>query len=142
MNKQQKFYPEPVVGILIFNPEGKIFLMKSPKWGGKYCVTGGHIELDETIEQTIKREAKEETNLDVFDIKFLAVQECISSKEFHKKKHFIFLDYFCKTKNSNVVLDGREGVEYVWVEIDEALKLDLNPYTRNTVLEYKRKYLS
>ncbi|MDD5145768.1 MAG: NUDIX domain-containing protein [Candidatus Pacebacteria bacterium] len=137
---EQKFYPEPVVGILIFNPEGKIFLMRSPKWGGDYSISGGHIELGETFEQAIKREAKEETGLDVFDINFLQVQECIFDKNFYKKKHFVFLDYFCKTKNTNAVLDEREGTDYVWVTIDEALRLPLVFYTKNTILGYERKY--
>ncbi len=134
-------YPEVTVGALVFNPEGKIFLMTSPKWQGKYSIAGGHIELGETIERALKRELKEETNLDVFDIQFLMVQEAIFSEEFWKKKHFVFLDFICKTKDANVVLDGEEGIEYIWVTIDEALKLSLNPYTRNTISEYKKKYV-
>ena len=138
---KEKIYPELVVGVLIFNRESKIFLMTSPKWQGKYSLTGGHIEIGETIEQAVKREAKEETNLDVFDVQFLMAQECIFSKEFHKKKHFVFLDYICKTKDTDVVLDKREGTEYVWVTINEALTLPLNPYTKITILEYKKKHL-
>ena len=135
-------YPEPVVGALIFNQEDKIFLMTSPKWQGKYSLAGGHIEVGEIIEEAIKREIKEETNLDIFDIQFLMVQECIFSEEFYKKKHFIFLDYICKTKGAEATLDEKEGTEYIWVTIDEALELDLNPYTRNTIIEYKNKYPS
>lgn len=138
---KEKIYPELVVGVLIFNRESKIFLMTSPKWQGKYSLTGGHIEIGETIEQAVKREAKEETNLNVFDVQFLMVQECIFSKEFHKKKHFVFLDYICKTKDTDVVLDKREGTKYVWVTINEALTLPLNPYTKITILEYKKKHL-
>lgn len=138
----EKKYPEPTVGALIFNQEGKVFLMTSPKWRGKYSLAGGHVELGETIKEAVKREVKEETNLDVFDIRFLMVQECIFSEEFYKKKHFVFLDHICKTKNTDVILDEREGTEHIWVTIDEALKLPLNPYTKNTVLEYKKKYLS
>lgn len=136
----EKKYPEPTVGVLISNQEGKVFLMTSPKWQGKYSLPGGHIELGETMEDTAKREIKEETGLDIFDIQFLMVQECIFSEEFYKKKHFVFLDYIAKVKNTNVVLDGREGTEYVWVTIDDALKLPLNPYTKNTILEYKKKF--
>jgi len=136
----EKKYPEPTVGVLIFNQEGKVFLMTSPKWQGKYSLPGGHIELGETMEDTAKREIKEETGLDIFDIQFLMVQECIFSEEFYKKKHFVFLDYIAKVKNTNVVLDGREGTEYVWVTIDDALKLPLNPYTKNTILEHKKKF--
>ncbi|OIO47197.1 MAG: hypothetical protein AUJ31_00200 [Parcubacteria group bacterium CG1_02_39_15] len=138
----EKMYPEPIVGALVFNQEGKIFLLASPKWQGKYGLPGGHIELGENIEQAIKRELKEETNLAVFDIQFLMTQECIFSEEFYKKKHFIFLDYICKAKNEDVVLDGREGTGHVWVTIDESLKLPLNPYTKNTILEYKNRHLN
>jgi nucleoside triphosphatase len=136
----EKTYPEVTVGVLVFNKEGKIFLMVSPKWHGKYGMAGGHIEYGEKIEETAKREIKEETGLEIFDIEFLMVQECIFSEAFWKKKHFVFLDYIAKAKDEKVILDGREGTEYVWATIDEALELPLNPYTRNTILEYKKKY--
>jgi len=139
MNEQK--YPEAIVGVLVFNQEGKFFLMLSPKWRNKYGLPGGHIELGEKIEEAAKREIKEETGLDIFDVKFLMVQECIFSEEFYKKKHFVFLDYIAKTEGENIILDGREGTMYVWTTVDEALKLPLNPYTKNTILEYKKKYL-
>lgn len=40
MNEQK--YPEPTAGVLILNEENKIFLMTSPKWKGKYVISGGH----------------------------------------------------------------------------------------------------
>lgn len=137
MNKQQ--YPEPIVGALIFNQEGKIFLMTSPKWKGEYVIPGGHIELGETIDQALKREIKEETNLDVYGIKFIMLQEFVFGEEFHEKRHFIFLDHVCKTNDNEVILN-KEGSSYVWVDIDEALKLSIEPYTRNVILEYKNKF--
>jgi len=36
-------------------------------------------------------------------------------------------------------LDGRELQDYVWVKPEEALKLDLEGYTRNFVLKYLEK---
>ena len=133
-------YPEPIVGALIFNREDKVFLMTSPKWKGKYVIPGGHIELGETIEQALKREIKEETNLDIFDIRFITIQEFIFGEEFHEKRHFIFLDYTCKTKTTKVVLD-KEGSGYIWTTINEALKLPIEPYTKTLILRYKEKYL-
>jgi len=135
MEEQQ--YPELTVGALIFNKENKIFLMISPKWKGKYVIPGGHIELGETMEQTLKRETKEETNLDIYDIKFVIFQEFIFGEEFHQKKHFIFLDYVCRTDDNEVILN-KEGSSYVWVDIDEALNLPIEPYTRNVILEYMK----
>jgi nucleoside triphosphatase len=137
MSEQQ--YPEPTVGALIFNHEGKALLISSPKWHGKYAIPGGHIELGETIEQALRREIKEETNLDIYDIRFLTLQEFIFGEEFYEKRHFIFIDYVCKTNDTNVVLN-EEGNDYVWTPIDEALKLPLEPYTRTSILRYIDKY--
>lgn len=137
MVKQQ--FPEPTVGALIFNPQGKIFLTKSYKWRNKYVMPGGHIELGEKIEEALKREVKEETGLDIYNIKFLCLQEFIFDKAFWQKKHFIFLDFICKIKSSKVKLNS-EGQEYLWVTPKEALKLPVEPYTRKAIKEYMRKF--
>ena len=136
MGEQQ--FPEPTTGALIFNQEGKLFLMKSHKWHDKYVIPGGHIELGESIEDSLKREVKEETNLDIHDIEFICFQQFIFDNAFWKKKHFIFFDFSCKT-NSNEVKLNDEAQEYVWVSPEEALKLPLDPYTRRTIEEYMKK---
>ena len=132
-------YPEPTVGALIFNPEGKLLLVKSHKWRGKYVIPGGHIELGETIETALRREIKEETNLDIHDIDFLIMQEFIFDESFWQKGHFIFIDHVCKTDSDDVKLND-EAESYVWVSIEEALKLLIDPYTRISIETYvKRK---
>lgn len=136
MSKQQ--FPEPTVGALIFNTEEKIFLMRSHKWRNKYVLPGGHVELGEKIEDALRREVKEETGLDIYDIDFVLFQEFIYDKLFWKKKHFIFLDYSCKTKSKKVTLNS-EGQEYVWVSIQKALKLPIESYTRKAIKEYIKK---
>ncbi len=136
MSKQQ--YPEPIVGALIFNREDKILLMKSHKWKGKYVMPGGHVELGERIENALKREVKEETGLSVYDIKFILFQEFIFVDAFWKKRHFIFLDFSCKTKSDQVKLN-KEGQEYIWVNLKEVLKLPIEPYTKKTIKEYIKK---
>ena len=133
-------YPEPTVGALIFNPEGKILLIKSHKWRGKYVIPGGHIELGERMEDALKREIKEETGLDIYDIEFICFQEFIFDPIFYKKKHFIFFDFACKTDSTDVKLN-KEAEEYVWVTLEKALTFDVELYTRRTIEEYMRKYL-
>src|SRR3989344_2490004 len=135
---QSSAYPEPCVGGLVLNPEQEILLIKSEKWFGKYVLPGGHIELGETMEQALQREMREETGLDVFDIRFLLLQEFVYGKEYWKQKHFIFIDFSCRTKSSAVRLN-HEGQEYLWVAAEDALALDLEPYTRKTVEEYIRQ---
>lgn len=134
----KQLFPEPTVGALIFNPKGKIFLMKSHKWRNKYVIPGGHIELGEKMEDALRREIKEETGLDIFDIEFIYFTEFIFDRAFWKKRHFIFFDFAAKTKSTKVTLDS-EGQEYIWVSSQKVLKLPIEPYTRKVIKEYLKK---
>jgi nucleoside triphosphatase len=134
MRKQQ--YPEPTVGALILNQEGKVLLLKSDKWRNKYVIPGGHIELGETMEDALRREVREETGLDIYDIKFASLQEFIFNETFHEKRHFIFIDFVCKTDSNEVELNF-ESQGYVWVSLEEALRLPIEPYTRRFIEEQR-----
>jgi nucleoside triphosphatase len=129
-------YPEATVGALVINDRGEVLLVRSFKWGDKYTVPGGHIELGERAEDAIVREVKEETGLDCTAIELVIVQQAIYPRDYHKHEHYIFLDYTCKARNSNVRLDGRELQSYVWVKPEDALKMNLEEYTRNFVVKY------
>ena len=104
-------------------------------WKGKYVIPGGHVELGETLEHALKREVKEETGLDIFDIKFLAFLEFIYGRDFEERKHFIFFDYTCKTKGTRVRLN-EEGTDFVWVTVEEALRLPVESNTREIIVRY------
>ena len=130
-------YPEPTVGALIFHND-KLFLMKSYKWHGKWVIPGGHIELGETMQEALKREVKEETALDIHDIEFIMFQEFIFDKAYHKKSHFIFFDFSCRTDTAGVVLND-EGQEYMWLTPEEALQLDTEPYTTVLIEEWLKR---
>lgn len=90
------------------------------------------MELGERIEEAAIREAREETGLDVYDLKLIAVQEFIYDASFWKPRHFIFFDYACKTISVDVKLND-EAQSYLWVKLEEALKLPLDSYTRTAV---------
>lgn len=131
-----QLYPEATVGALVVNQEGLVLIVRSVKWNNKFTVPGGHIELGERAEDAIKREVKEETGLDVQSVELLLVQQAIYPKHYYKAEHFIFMDYICHTKSSEVKLDGRELQEFVWLKPEESLKLDMEDYTRNFVNKY------
>ncbi|MCU0914434.1 MAG: NUDIX domain-containing protein [Planctomycetes bacterium] len=128
-------YPEPTVGALIFNPEGKLFLMSSHKWRGKWVVPGGHIELGERMEDALRREVKEETNLDIHDLEFICFQEFLYDERFWKPSHFIFFDYAGRTESTDVRLND-EAQEYVWATLEEALALPVEHYTAVAIRKY------
>jgi nucleoside triphosphatase len=133
---KSQVYPEPTVGGLIVNDEGKILLAKSHKWFDKYTLPGGHIEVGETMREAVVREVKEETGLDVEVEEFLLLQEAIFTEEFWKRKHFIFFDFLCRSKGHEVKLDGRELQEYVWEYPGAAFKLNLDSFTKKALEKY------
>jgi len=55
---KKQVYPEIGVGALISNKQGKILLVKSPKWFDKYTIPGGHVELGENLEVALIRDKR------------------------------------------------------------------------------------
>lgn len=126
-------YPEPTVGALILNRKGKMLLVKSHKWGDRYTIPGGHVELGEGLVPALKREIKEEVGLEISDVRFLMVQEAVFSKEFWKPRHFIFFDFVCRSKTTRVRVDGKEIQDHRWVDQGRALRLKLDSFTKKMV---------
>jgi nucleoside triphosphatase len=133
--KTQK-HPKVVVGALVHNKKGEVFLGQSHKWRNKWVVPGGHLEWGEKLEDCIRREVKEETGLEITDINFFEMGECIFSKEFHEQKHMIFFDYMCTAVKDNVKLN-HEIQNYIWIDPVAALKkLDLANETKKFIEKY------
>jgi len=136
MSKQQ--FPEPTVGIFIFNQNGELLLLESHKWPGAYVVPGGHVELGERLEETAIREAKEETGLDIYDLEFINFQQFIYDPAFWKQRHFIFFDFAAKTDSLDVMLND-EAQAYGWYKLEDALELQVDSYTRTSIETYLKK---
>jgi nucleoside triphosphatase len=128
-------FPEPTVGIFIFNPQGELLLLRSHKWPGAYVVPGGHVELGERLEEAALREAQEETGLEIYDLEFINFQQFIYDPAFWKRRHFIFFDFSARSDSTEVVLND-EAQEYLWVELEKALQLNLDSYTRTSIEAY------
>jgi nucleoside triphosphatase len=133
MGKQ--IYPEPTVGALILNAQGELLLVRSHKWHNKYVMPGGHIELGERMEDALRREIREETGLEIRELAFLGFQEFVYDPAFWKKRHFIFFDFVCRADGAAVTLND-EAQEYVWVPLEEALSLPVEPYTAYAITKY------
>ena len=128
-------HPEPTVSAVILNNSNQILLCKSAKWNDQYVIPGGHIEYGERMEDALVREVREETGLDIYDIRLLSIQECINSKSFQEEKHFISFDYLCRTNETKVTLNN-EADSFVWADVENVLKYDLGGYVRNLFEEF------
>ena len=72
------------VGALIFDARDRVLMIRTRKWSDLWGIPGGKIKFGETSLEALRREIKEETNLDIAEVKFALVQDCIQSKEFYR----------------------------------------------------------
>lgn len=123
-------HPVVTVGALIFSARGNVLMIRTHKWSNLWGIPGGKTEYGETSEAALRREIREETGLDVVDVRFVLVQDCIRSGEFHREAHFVLLNYTCRCVGHPEVQLNDEALEFRWVTPREALKLRLNEPTR------------
>lgn len=108
------------VKALLRNKEGKYLLMKrnAQKYNnakGSWDLVGGRIEPGTVLLENLKREVKEETQLEITSTPQLIFAQDILH---HKDKHVVRLTYTADSKGE-VVLDTSENLEYKWLTIDE-----------------------
>jgi phosphoglycolate phosphatase len=129
-HQTQDSIPISTVGALIFNDLGEVLMIRTQKWSHLWGIPGGKIKWGERSEDALRRELKEETGLDITDIRFVLVQDCIHSKEFYRDAHFILLNYTCRAVGKPDVQLNDEAQEWRWVMPQAALKMNVNTPTR------------
>ena len=118
-------------------------MIRTHKWSNLWGIPGGKIKWGEPSEAALRREVKEETNLEVTDLAFVLVQDCIHSKEFYRDAHFILLNYTARAPGEQTVKLNDEAREFKWVAFAEALAMSINTPTRkllSAVAEGKPKH--
>jgi len=126
------------VGAVIYNSEGKIFLMTSQKWVG-YIVPGGRIEEGEDEISALRRDIREELGIELEDIKKVGEKVKSPSKDFKKDNTITihFIDFFARAESTNIKPNDEVG-QWGWFTIDDALKLELLDTTREFVEKFKK----
>lgn len=92
-------------------------------------IPGGKIQRGESSETALRREIREETGLEIEDIRFVLSQDAIEPIQFFRPEHFILLNYTAVACSNHVILN-EEAEEFVWLEPARALGCDLNHPTR------------
>jgi ADP-ribose pyrophosphatase YjhB (NUDIX family) len=122
--------PIATVGALIYNARREVLMVRTHKWSDLWGIPGGKIKWGETSEAALRREIREETELDITKIRFVLVQDCIHSKEFYRDAHFILLNYTCDCVGEPKVRLNDEAREFRWMTAAEAMEMALNQPTR------------
>jgi 8-oxo-dGTP diphosphatase len=108
------------VGAVIEDDRGRILLVKHKKerggyWQGKWICPGGALEFGEEIKEGIKREVKEETNLEIDLVRPLVPFDRIVKLGGRTSLHVIYIDYIARLLGGELVVSSDAG-EALWVE--------------------------
>lgn len=119
-----------VVCGFIINEDKVLIAQRSDKDNyGKWEFPGGKIKKGEKIFSSIKREIKEELNLEITPL-----------KEVHRYSHLSFLLIFIECNCSNPKsVKLTEHLNYKWVKLNQLLEFDLLEGDRNFVLDFANK---
>ena len=106
---------EKSCGAIIVN-DGKVLIIKQNI--GFYGFPKGHVEENETEEETAIREVKEETNLDItINSKYRYEIEYMVNENTLKKVVF----FLANPNTTNLICEDKEIAEAKWLDIDEAI---------------------
>ena len=130
---EQAHMPVATVGGLIFGADDRALLVRTHKWSDLWGIPGGKIKWGEPSIDALRRELKEETNLDITQVELVLVQDCIHSEEFYRDAHFVLLNYTCRAVPGAEVRLNDEAREFRWLTLAEALELPLNQPTRKLI---------
>ena len=125
----KRLYPnQPIVGVgTIIICNGKLLLekRKNEPGKGKWSVPGGLVDLGESVEQTVIREVKEETGLEVEKPEHIdVVDNIIRDENGRVKYHFVIIDYFMRLKGGTLKA-ASDAEELKWVSLNDVEKYDL-----------------
>lgn len=129
-SRDQDAHPIVTVGALIFNDAGEVLMIRTHKWSNLWGIPGGKTKWGETSVDALRRELREETALEICDIEFVLVQDCIHSREFYRDAHFVLLNYTCRCVGAPQVVLNDEAREFRWLPLEVAFDLPLNQPTR------------
>ena len=108
------------VGAVIEDEAGRILLVrhlpeKGGFWQGKWICPGGELELGETIEAGIKREVREETQLEIELLESLIPFDRIVRSDDYVLLHVIYIDYLARVMGGKLK-PGSDISDAIWVE--------------------------
>jgi ADP-ribose pyrophosphatase YjhB (NUDIX family) len=115
------------VGAVIEDGDGRILLVKHrPErggfWQGKWICPGGRLDFGETIEEGIKREVREETQLEIELLKPLPPFDRIVGSNDEVSLHVIYIDYRARVTGGKLK-PGSDVGEAIWVEKKQVLQI-------------------
>lgn len=115
--EQAAEYPRVGVGVLVFNPEGKVLLGKrlGSHGHGSWAPPGGKLEFGESFDQCGIREAREETGLEITDVEMIDMTNDI----YPEGEHWVTIILTAKTTGEPIPLETDKCEGWGWFTLNE-----------------------
>ena len=109
-----------IIDALVLNSKNQMLLVKRSKEklleGGKWALPGGFVERDETLEETVTREVREETGWEVKDLKLLRIID--NPNRPNEDRQNIAFVYVCRVVRKTGEAD-QESTEQRWFKLSK-----------------------
>jgi 8-oxo-dGTP diphosphatase len=108
------------MGVLVMR-RGRVLLgrRRGSHGEGYYAAPGGHIEFGESFEQAARREVREETGLEIADLKLLSVGNYVFKRE-DGERHYIDVDFVCEAPAGEPLSAEPEKCDgWDWYDLDD-----------------------
>jgi 8-oxo-dGTP diphosphatase len=108
--------PKVGIGIMIIK-DGKVLFgkRKNAHGDGEYSFPGGHLEHGESLVDCAKRETKEETGVEIDNVRLL----CVSNEKRYMPKHYVNIGFIADWKSGEPhVTEPDKYVDLGWYDIN------------------------
>ena len=120
---------------LVFRPaayavvlhDGKLLLVTA-RHGGKYALPGGGVDIDERLQDTLKREVREETGIEIEEGRLLHFEESFFYYDpLDEAFHGLLFFFLCKPRTFDLLEDDQED----YLEAEKPRWVEMSALTEN-----------
>ncbi len=119
-----------VEAVIVMNGSLLFLRRKNNPAVGQWWFPGGRIHKGESFEDTLHREVKEETGLEIESYRFIKAYSRV-----FPERHDITIVYLCKCKESKIEVDNEHSEYKLFKEVPEGL----HPYLLETIRDSQWK---
>lgn len=129
----RKFFIILAVAGFIFDSKKRLLIVKKDEQekidGGLWTVPGGKVEPNEHIINALKREVKEEVNLDIENYKWINEDVFLSDNKYFHGQHFL-----CSIKTIRPLRLDKKLVKHAWIKKHQIEKFYYHPNIKREII--------